>query len=107
MLRATPMLLACCVAVEGVPTDLATALVQYGAIGILLGFFVWWSRKDKEQSDTRWVDTNKQLFQMQERQIDALNDATDAAKEQTQVVRELDKTLRERPCMIQKREGGT
>ena len=100
MLRATPMALAVVVAAEPMPTDLATALVQYGAIGILLGFFVWWSRADKVKSDQRWSDVNDKMFNMQARQIDALNEATTAAREQTRVITKLDETLRERPCLL-------
>jgi hypothetical protein len=100
------MVLAVVLAAEQVPIDLPTSLIQYGAIGILLGFFVWWSRKDKEQSDTRWAEVNKQMFEMQERQIDAMNASSDAAREQVRIVSELNQTLRERPCLKKENERG-
>jgi hypothetical protein len=96
------MALAVVVAAESTPTDTATALAQYGAIGILLGFFVWWSRKDKESADARWADVNQKMFNMQERQITALNESADANREQVAAVRDLSESLKRRPCLHQK-----
>jgi hypothetical protein len=95
-----PMALAIVVAAEPAAPDLPTALIQYGAIGILLGFFVWWSRSDKVASDRRWAEVNEKMFSMQERQIEALNYSADASKEQTRVMEELNAAMRDRPCML-------
>lgn len=100
MLRIAPMVLAVVVAADQPATDPATALMQYGAIGVLLGFFVWWSRTDKVASDARWAQTNDKLFEMQKAQTDALNESKDAIREQTRVITDLNAAMRDRPCMV-------
>jgi hypothetical protein len=78
----------------------------YGIIGLLLGWFVWWSRKDKLSADTRLDGISKQMYDIVEKQTKAIEEHAAATREysqtiqkQTAVLEELVEILDKRPCL--------
>ena len=88
-------------------------LMKLGIVSALLLWFVVWARRDKVNSDQRWEETNKQMFdairyqvQTQEQStaaakahVDASREHTAALQEQIKITRALVEELRERPCL--------
>ena len=99
MLRIIPVAAAFLVAAD-VPGGPETKLLEYGVIGALLLTYIWWSRKDKEKSDLKWDATNAQMFDMVEQHATKMTEATEAIREQTRELNDLNLALRERPCMV-------
>jgi len=104
MLRIAPVAAAFMVAADasGGPE---TKLIEYGIIGALLLTYIWWSRADKEKSDAKWDATNAQLFEVVESHATKMTEATDAIRDQTRELNDLNLALRERPCMVDKEKA--
>ena len=91
-------------AVDTSTVDPMMELAKYGAMGILLGWFVYWSRKDKVRSEQNWDKTNEKMFSVISEQTEAAVAQVEAVKKQTRVIEKLSHDMRERPCL--KNKGG-
>ncbi|MCP4639445.1 MAG: hypothetical protein GY851_03380 [bacterium] len=90
-------------AVDAPTADPMIELAKYGAMGVLLGWFVYWSRKDKVRSEQNWEKTNEKMFGVIKDQTEAAVAQAEAVKKQTRVIEKLSHDMRERPCL--KKQG--